>query len=239
MAQIEDQNITFGPDVFIIPGLVMLDQTLRPIDIKVYGCIYWLERLRDGKCFASNNTIAKVIGASPDSVGKSLARLQAAGHAKCIYEDDDKKIRKQIITLVHMVSRVRPNEPRGLDQMDYRDSNKENISLSETELQQIETIHRQYVLRFIVDQNRREYASPDELNKLIDEVIKQKYRLTPKRKKTLHIRLKDAGYDMIKRAIMNADNEPWMHGNNDRNWTMDLYDYLLRSYEQVEKWANK
>ena len=123
--------------------------------------------------------------------------------------------------------------------MDYRDSNKENISLSETELQQIETIHRQYVLRFIVDQNRREYASPDELNKLIDEVIKQKYRLTPKRKKTLHIRLKDAGYDMIKRAIMNADNEPWMHGNNDRNWTMDLYDYLLRSYEQVEKWANK
>lgn len=239
MAQIEDQNITFGPDVFIIPGLVMLDQTLRPIDIKVYGCIYWLERLKDGRCFASNNTIAKVIGSSSDGVKASIIRLKKAGYIKCIYEDDAKKIRKQIITLVHMMSRVGSNEPGGLVQMNHRDSNKENISLSETELQQIETIHRQYVLRFIVDQNRRGYASPDELNKLIDEVIKQKYRLTPKRKKTLHIRLKDAGYDMIKRAIMNADNEPWMHGNNDRNWTMDLYDYLLRSYEQVEKWANK
>lgn len=239
MAQIEDQNITFGPDVFIIPGLVMLDQTLRPIDTKIYGCIYWMEKLRDGRCFASNGTIAKVIGTSSQGVADGIKRLVDSGHIKCIYEDNDKRIRKQIITLVHMSSRVSSNEERGFLHMKNRDSNKENISLSETELQQIETIHRQYVLRFIVDQNRREYASPDELNKLIDEVIKQKYRLTPKRKKTLHIRLKDAGYDMIKRAIMNADNEPWMHGNNDRNWTMDLYDYLLRSYEQVEKWANK
>ena len=138
-----------------------------------------------------------------------------------------------------MMSRVTSNEETGLHQMMYRDNNKEINTLSETELQQISTIHRQYVLRFIIDQNRRDYAAPDELERLVDDAIKSQYRLTPKRKNTLHTRLKDCGYDMIKKALMNADKDPWMHGANERGWTMDLYEYLLRSYEQVEKWARR
>jgi predicted transcriptional regulator len=239
VAQNEDQKITFAPDVFIIPAVVMVDQKLRPIDVKIYGCIYWLERLRDGKCYASNKMIASVIGTSSQGVADGIMRLRDAGYIECVYEDEEKKIRKQIITRIHMMSRVSSNEEGGFLQMKNRDSNNEINTLSETELQQITTIHRQYVLRFIIDQNRREYAAPDELEKLVDDAIKSQYRLTPKRKSILHTRLKDAGYEMIKQALTKADKDPWMHGSNERGWVMDLYEYLLRSYEQVEKWARK
>ena len=62
------------------------------------------------------------------------------------------------------------------------------------------------------------------------------YKLTLKRKKKISDRLKDAGEEMLQKAIINASQDKFYSGDNDRGWTADL-DYITRSYENVEKLA--
>lgn len=62
------------------------------------------------------------------------------------------------------------------------------------------------------------------------------YKLSPARKAKLKVRLNDAGKEMIEKAIINVSNSPFHMGDNDRGWTADL-DFIIRSYEQVEKLA--
>lgn len=64
------------------------------------------------------------------------------------------------------------------------------------------------------------------------------YKLTDKRKLKIKARLKDAGKDLLLKAIDNVAASPWHMGDNDRGWTADL-DYIVRSYEQVEKWGSE
>lgn len=64
------------------------------------------------------------------------------------------------------------------------------------------------------------------------------YKLTDKRKLKLKQRLKDAGDEMLRRAIDNVADSGWHMGDNDRGWTADL-DFIIRSYEQVEKFGSK
>lgn len=63
------------------------------------------------------------------------------------------------------------------------------------------------------------------------------YKLTPKRKAKLQARLKDAGKEMIEKAIINTSKSSFHMGDNDRGWQADL-DFIIRSYEQVEKLAS-
>lgn len=114
----------------------------------------------------------------------------------------------------------------------------EKSSLSETQKAQILELHRGYIKHFKVDPDDYSYASKEEKAALIDQAQKT-YRLTDKRVAKAVARLKDCGFDMCRKAIINSAKDDWMKGNNDRGWKMDLYDYLFRSYEQVEKWANK
>lgn len=60
------------------------------------------------------------------------------------------------------------------------------------------------------------------------------YKLTDKRKKKINQRLKDAGKEMLEKAITNVAEDPFYNGDNDRGWSADL-DFILRSYEQVER----
>lgn len=62
-----------------------------------------------------------------------------------------------------------------------------------------------------------------------------RYRLSPNRQQKIKARLKDCGEAMIMHAIDNLAESPFHRGDNDRGWAADL-DFLLRSYEQVEKW---
>lgn len=65
----------------------------------------------------------------------------------------------------------------------------------------------------------------------------KRYRLTAKRKTAIARRLKDAGAEMVAAAIINTASSAFHRGDNDRGWTADL-DFILRSYEQVERLAN-
>lgn len=64
-----------------------------------------------------------------------------------------------------------------------------------------------------------------------------KYKLTDKRKAKLKARLKDAGFEMLKQAILNTSQSQFHNGDNDRGWRADL-DFIIRSYEQVERLAS-
>ena len=86
----------FLPDFVIIPYQIMADKEIFGLDIKVYGIIYWYEHLKDGKCFASNEEIARVAGSTANTVSQSLSKLQSRGHIQCVYSDKSKKERLQI-----------------------------------------------------------------------------------------------------------------------------------------------
>lgn len=65
----------------------------------------------------------------------------------------------------------------------------------------------------------------------------KRYKLTKKRIAKIEARLKDAGAEMLKKAIDNASQDYFYRGDNDRGWIADI-DYITRSYEIVEKLAN-
>jgi hypothetical protein len=86
------------------------------------------------------------------------------------------------------------------------------------------------------------YKSNDlvEIKKIYDLFIQafeknpNTYKLTDKRKTKIRQRLKDAGYEMLAKAIKNTANSEFHRGDNDRGWKADL-DFITRSYEQVER----
>lgn len=64
------------PDFYIIPEQIQSNDALRPTDWIVYAVVYWFEHMKDGKCIASNETIAKIAKVSPRAVIGALERLE-------------------------------------------------------------------------------------------------------------------------------------------------------------------
>lgn len=116
--------------------------------------------------------------------------------------------------------------------------NTEENTLSETQKKQALELHKGYIKHFKLDPSDYSYASDSEKAQMIEQALKL-YRLTPKRLDKVSARLKDAGFEMCKKAIINSAKSPWNHGENPSGWKMDLYEYLFRNYEQVEKWATR
>lgn len=102
-------------------------------------------------------------------------------------------------------------------------------------------LHRLYVLHYKYHQDpQTKRADLDDTQR--SEIFKKhlaNYRLTEKRLPVIVARIRDAGYDMCAKAIVNSAKDPWNHGENDRAWKADLTKYLLRNYDMVEEWANK
>lgn len=67
-------------DYFIvIPARVRLDQSLLPLDKLIYGEILCLSH-QTGYCWAQNSTLGEVYGARPETVSRSIRKLQNAGY---------------------------------------------------------------------------------------------------------------------------------------------------------------
>lgn len=233
-----DQPVAFTPDLFIIPGVVMLDPELQPLDTKVYAAIYWLERLRDGRCYASNATIGKIVGSSASGVNNSLNRLRGQGYIQCTY--NDKNQRTGIITLVQM-KRGTSNEAGGVPEMSNIGNKKESKISSET-LEQVTKIYKLWCIYMIVDPELRSHGTTDSRSAALAEATKR-YRLTPKRRDAVARRLNDAGYEQLVRAIKSISQSPFHRDGIDNRgeegtWKATL-EWLCGSYEKVEEWANK
>jgi len=101
----------------------------------------------------------------------------------------------------------------------------------------IEDIYTGYLLNFKID--RQDFNNSDKERKLmLMEDAKKKYKLTDKRRDKVRARLKDAGYEMVRSAIINCGKNDFYRGDNDRKWYATL-DWICNSYEKVEEWATK
>lgn len=92
----------YTPDFLIKPYQVHAHPGLRPSDSDVYAVVYWFERMKDGKCTASNDTIAQVACLKERTIGAALERLERFGFIERIYSDTNHTLRMEIKTLVHM-----------------------------------------------------------------------------------------------------------------------------------------
>lgn len=117
----------FLPDFLIIPYQLMNDESLTGTDRTVYAVIYWYERLKDGKCFASNEEIARVAKTTAATVANSLTALEKSGFIQRIMNGQE---RKQILTSVRFNTGVKDIPPRGQTTFNpevNRESNKERV----------------------------------------------------------------------------------------------------------------
>jgi hypothetical protein len=93
------------------------------------------------------------------------------------------------------------------------------------------------------NKNKKPKEEKSKINEIYDLFIKcfnknkNQYKLTPLRKQKIKCRLEDAGEEMLLLAIENTSKSAWHRGDNDSKWEAD-FDFIIRSYEQVEKLAN-
>lgn len=88
------------PDYIMVPFPVYSDPKLEGLDRIVYGIVYWFEHMKDGRCIASNATIAAVAATNLRSVSNSLQRLEEGGYIERVFKDDAKRNRSEIITKI-------------------------------------------------------------------------------------------------------------------------------------------
>jgi len=84
-------------------------------------------------------------------------------------------------------------------------------------------------------------AKSDDLATLFNELrttlkLSPQYKLSIKRKETLKRRLKEFSGEDIAKACRNLSRDPWNMGENPQRKKYADVDFLIKSYEQVEKW---
>lgn len=231
---VADQQVAFTPDLFIVPGVVMLDRELQPLDSKVYAIIYWMEHLKDGRCYASNGAIAKVAGSSSSGVASSLVRLRDRNYILCQY--DDKNQRTGIVTLVQMRKGGYSNEQGGVAEMSNKDSNTKEKYTSE-QLTNIKKVYIAWLKFMVVDPAVRFHGSDDDRSVALQAAL-TRTKLTELRKTKVNARLNSLGLAQVLKAINTLSESDFHRGDNDRNWTASL-EWLCGSDEKIEEWANK
>lgn len=122
----------------------------------------------------------------------------------------------------------------------YQGDGKNQVKAEQKPSKSPVTLYKKKEVRSKKDTSR--IASNTDLSEVFDYFIKKtnknanQYKLSKTRRSKLKVRLNDAGKDMLMRAIDNLADSDWHNGDNDRGWSWDL-DYLIRSYENVEKHA--
>jgi len=117
------------------------------------------------------------------------------------------------------------------------DDNPDDNSMT-IKRQSNDTINNNKIIKEVRKNNIVEVQRTYDLYLEVFNKNKNQYKLTDKRKQKLKARLNDCGEEMLRRAITNTSKSSFHTGDNDRGWTADL-DFIIRSYEQVEKLANK
>lgn len=107
------------PEFFPLFTELIGNPELQPLDAIVYGCIYWLTKLKNERCTASNSYLAALSGCTPHSIQNSLTRLEKYGAISRRYKDDEAKVRDEIIPLI-VVKKVSLNEDRVSSDEDTR-----------------------------------------------------------------------------------------------------------------------
>lgn len=155
---------TYKPDYLMIPYPVYCDPRLEGLDRNIYGILYWFEHMRDGKCIASNETIAEIASSNTRSVTNSLSRLEKCGYIKRIYEDDSKRNRMEIKTTISFKKLTKSKEV-----WMARDSNLDVSNDGNLNVQNIKKGNIKKELKKKKEKKNVERSSTDEIS--IGEII--------------------------------------------------------------------
>ena len=105
-----------SPDFLVIPYQVIADSRLRPTDRLLYGVIYWLVKLKDGHCYASNSHFSNILQITPRAVRNGLMRLESCGYVRRVFDrhQPSRTKRDEIVPLVAFGRKGGTNVPRGV-----------------------------------------------------------------------------------------------------------------------------
>lgn len=161
--------------------------------------------------------LASIMVMNPNTIYKSLKRLQKNGMISHVGKN-----KYSVISICNWSeyqcdgnNKVKTGEEQSKNRV--RLNKKQEVRSKKYTLVETQSVYDLYVDKFHKNPNT--------------------YKLTDKRKAKIRSRLKDAGYDMLEKAIINTASSPFHTGDNDRGWSADL-DFIVRSYEQVEKLAS-
>jgi len=117
------------PDFILIPYQLLEDKDISLVDERLYGVIYWLTKLKNEKCTASNTTLAEVVKTSSGMIRNSLMKLDKKGYIQRTFKDSKKKIRLEIIPLVVFakVSAVNDSVSLGSDNVSLVDDSRVSL----------------------------------------------------------------------------------------------------------------
>jgi len=99
------------PDFLITPYIVKKAIGMHPSDGDIYAVVYWFEHMKDGRCTASNETLAEVAVLTTRAVRASLERLEKKGFIQRVYDGNK---RKEIRALIHFMKERKQNHKREL-----------------------------------------------------------------------------------------------------------------------------
>lgn len=194
--------------------------------VLVYGAIE-THAFGERGCIASNETIAAETGLKASTVKVVISELARAKWVELEINEAGK--RAQVTPLLTIAVPPPTNE------------NPEPLATTNEPLATTNDIYKvEATVKATVNTN---VELPLATRRVYDEFVKcfgknpNQYRLSPARAAKLKVRLRDAGEDMLLTAIRNTAASDFHRGDNDRGWTADL-DFIIRSYEQVEKLAN-
>jgi hypothetical protein len=82
---------TARPDFFIIPDVVFSDDNLKHSDLFVFAAIYWFTKMKQEKCFANNEELARIANLkNKNSVSNSLLVLEKNGYISRVVKHGDR-----------------------------------------------------------------------------------------------------------------------------------------------------
>lgn len=123
------------PDFYYIPRVVADD--VEAHEAFVFGVVYWFVKMKEGRCFASNDRIAQALPykSSPSSVANALGALEEKGFIERVFSNKAKRNRVEIKCMVstevqptgyrRSTSKLKGVQPTG-EQTNTRDKEQSN-----------------------------------------------------------------------------------------------------------------
>lgn len=206
----------------VIQKWMLTDLNLKSTELMVYAIIYGFSQDSQGECWASLDYFQLWTGASRSSIIRAINSLEEKGLIERRRREGTTSALRVVEGGVKM-KRGGVNLKRGGVKMtpnnitNNKTNNKEINKESDKVAVEVQRTYDLFVEKFDKNPNT--------------------FKLTPKRQKKIKTRLKDCGEAMLRQAIENTAKNEFYRGKNDRGWKADL-DFIIRSYEQVERLAN-
>lgn len=195
-----------------IPAHIMLDKDLTSNAKIIYATIAGFN-----ECYMSSANLGNLAGVSERGTQKILTQLKAKKYIKQVAFDG------RIRTLVAV--------------RDQQGSTEQTFAPDPT----LSSPYNKYNNKTNNNISSNDSAKSDDLATLFNELrttlkLSPQYKLSIKRKETLKRRLKEFSSEDIVKACRNLAGSPWHMGENPSRKKFADVDFLIRSYEQVEKW---